>query len=338
MAACGGGHAAHAPDAAAADGHGDAVVADTGALAPPGHWAAMTSNTELDLFSVWGSSPDAVWAVGFQNVAVFYDGTEWEVRSLPASVTGVSLGPVRGTGPDDVYLLADEQVLRFDGASWTQIADLSSQPVCDLGQPMGMSVPPQPGAGAYVGCFQIEEVAAPLALYHVAPDGTVAQVVSTTVDAACIGWDGVLARASDDILLAGCPGQRWDGSQLTPLGSGAGPAVTAFWSASPQVMFASDRNYNGGGDSRLASWSGADWAWLSTGFSGTLDGVSGTSGTRVMGVGSDASSAGKIVLYDGTGITDAVLPAGTPTLAGIWAAPDGEVFAVGAAGTILHGT
>jgi hypothetical protein len=46
---------------------------------------------------------------------------------------------------------------------------------------------------------------------------------------------------------------------------------------------------------------------------------------------------GFVTYYDGTGWTNAVLPSGTDTLTAVWAAPTGQVFAVGDNGTIVGG-
>jgi hypothetical protein len=51
-------------------------------------WTQMTSNTDRDLFGVWGSSASAVWAVGESGTAAFYNGVEWEVRTLPSQLGG----------------------------------------------------------------------------------------------------------------------------------------------------------------------------------------------------------------------------------------------------------
>jgi hypothetical protein len=66
------------------------------------------------------------------------------------------------------------------------------------------------------------------------------------------------------------------------------------------------------------------------------NGVSGTSSSNVLAVGSKGSSnLGLIVRYDGSDWTEMNAPALTPTLSDVWAVRDDTAFAVGQLGTIL---
>lgn len=91
----------------------------------------------------------------------------------------------------------------------------------------------------------------------------------------------------------------------------------------------------------MRSYDGNGWTLLNTGLSGTVAGLSGTSATRVFASASNyvgnSVTVGYVLAWDGNGWTQAVIPSGTAGLDGIYAAPNGEVFAVGRAGTILHG-
>jgi len=90
-------------------------------------------------------------------------------------------------------------------------------------------------------------------------------------------------------------------------------------------------------------WAGGPtWTNLNAGLNGTLVAISGTSTGRVFSTGSAVSGSvlvGTVLFWDGLGWTVEAIPAATPRLQGIWAAPlpGGQVFAVGINGTILTG-
>ena len=48
-----------------------------------GEWVQMDSGTTNDLNGVWGTSADNVYAVGYGNTVLHYDGTSWSPESLP---------------------------------------------------------------------------------------------------------------------------------------------------------------------------------------------------------------------------------------------------------------
>ena len=79
----------------------------------------MTSSTDNDLVSVWGSSATAVWAVGYNGTAVFYDGVQWQVQSPPIASTAV-IWSVSGTAAGNVFAVgSDNTVYKYDGTSWS---------------------------------------------------------------------------------------------------------------------------------------------------------------------------------------------------------------------------
>ncbi|MFZ5786510.1 MAG: hypothetical protein ACOY3Y_08730, partial [Acidobacteriota bacterium] len=70
--------------------------------------------------SVWGASPNDVYAVAYSKL-VHYDGSSW---SLVTSTVfqGEPTRRVWGRGPAEVYVAGDwGRVFRFDGAGWTAI-------------------------------------------------------------------------------------------------------------------------------------------------------------------------------------------------------------------------
>jgi photosystem II stability/assembly factor-like uncharacterized protein len=59
-----------------------------------------------NLFDIWGSGPDDVYAVGEKATILHYDGQAWAKLRLPASSsTSADLFSVWGTDPDNVYVV-----------------------------------------------------------------------------------------------------------------------------------------------------------------------------------------------------------------------------------------
>jgi hypothetical protein len=96
------------------------------------------SGLPANLYSVWGASGNAVWAVGNEGKVIFYDGQKWAVQATPTKST---LTSVWGTGPKDVWAAGfDGVVLHFDGVKWSDSSppDLVFVPIgVDGGPPKG---------------------------------------------------------------------------------------------------------------------------------------------------------------------------------------------------------
>ncbi len=70
----------------------------------------------MQLSAVHGGDEANVWAVGNAGVALQFDGQDFVLHRPPSekASTGVWVG-----GPDDVWMLSSDQVLRWDGQTWT---------------------------------------------------------------------------------------------------------------------------------------------------------------------------------------------------------------------------
>ncbi|MCH7717205.1 MAG: Ig-like domain-containing protein, partial [Gemmatimonadetes bacterium] len=97
------------------------LIMETGDMGQ--NWVAESpSPTSLDLWDVWGSSLDNVWAVGGNGsvagtgIIVHYDGLAWAVEP-----TGTidHVAALWGFASDDVWAVGDfGQILHYDGTSW----------------------------------------------------------------------------------------------------------------------------------------------------------------------------------------------------------------------------
>jgi hypothetical protein len=304
------------------------------AMCTPGGWVKQTSNTNQSLLGVWGSSASAVWAVGQAGTAVFWNGAQWQVRTVPAQASNAYLVAIHGTAANNVFAFGSKVLIRFDGSQWNFVADLQGQ---NCTQPSGLFATGNATNDVYVSCWYSPGVAsaAYVELYKVSGTGTITPVTSTYDGVfGCFYYSGgVWVFSPTKIWTGGCAVREWNGSMLSTVGTAT--AATEIWAANANAVFTLNyENYSGG---TVNWWNGSVWAPLSTGFNGALSGVSGTAANRVFFSGFDSNNNGAVLYYDGLGFTRATLPAGVNQLYAIWAAPTGEVVTVGSQGTILKG-
>ena len=79
-------------------------------------WSPQASGTTNNLFGIWGSAPNDVFAVGANGTILHYDGTGW---SAQASGTTGHLYGVWGSSKYDVFAVGQEVILRYDGTRWS---------------------------------------------------------------------------------------------------------------------------------------------------------------------------------------------------------------------------
>src|SRR5262249_16488817 len=60
------------------------------------------SNSNRRLRAVWGSSANAVWAIGEYGTALYFDGSVWRPRATPAEVQVAELISIHGTSANKV--------------------------------------------------------------------------------------------------------------------------------------------------------------------------------------------------------------------------------------------
>jgi hypothetical protein len=264
---------------------------------------------------VWGSSASAVWAVGRQGTTVFYNGSAWKV--IPSGVTDI-FQCVHGVAATSVFAsTTNGKLFKFDGTGWSYVTKVNAyDSACVFA-----TGPDEVLLAAYVANYGTK-------LYQVA------QGVATEVGSLNNQVSGAYSMSGDspnDVWVVGNDSLKWNGATATKLGVyGFGVYV-----ASPTAVFLTDGI---GTDDRR--WSGSSSTQLlNTGASGRLHGIHGTAAGRWFTVGGDFNAnTGMLIEWDGLGFTKAVLPSGVKFLRGVFAAPTGEVFAVGNAGTIVLGT
>jgi hypothetical protein len=315
---------------------------DAGACKPSG-WRSMTSNSNQSLNAVWGTSASSVWAVGGGGTALYYDGIRWQARPTPQEVQPDSLMSVSGTGDNNIFASgisstssnSTTSVIRFDGTSWSFFGRIAvARPSC---------------VGAYTDndAFLWGRIASAsgaandmAALYRVT-GGVASMVMTAPVPffqnlATC----GIRVFSPTDIVVTGqAQVFRIDSvaKTATPLGSASLAGQNgALWAHDTNNLFITF-------GANAQRWSGGPaWTNLTTGLNGVMLALSGTSSSRVFASGWASVSSmqvGTVLFWDGLGWTVEAIPAATPRLQGVWAAPlpGGQVFAVGINGTIVTG-
>ena len=295
-----------------------------------GGWQALTSNATVDLHSIWGTSASNIWAGGRNGTMLHWDGVQWQARS--SGVTGDITG-IRGTSASDIFAIATDHsyyatLIHFDGTSWSPYGGLNALGFeVDADYAIAV-IPVGPGEAYVVGDNE---------MLH-ATGGTLTPVASGAAsyqfenESNGSGW----AFSPTDVWIAMAFISKWDGTTLTKPGAAVGiygSYYGAMWAASEQAIFVSSQ-------ANVLFWNGTAWTLLNTGLSGDVTGVWGTSANRVFASAQytpyQGTSTGYVLVWDGVGWTQETIPT-SPGLNAIYAAPTGEVFAVGDLGTILEG-
>jgi len=272
----------------------------------------MTSNTNQNLYSVWGSSATAVWAVGAQGVAVFYNGTQWVVKSPPSLAT---LYSVHGTAANNVFAAGNSgKIYKWDGTAWSVAATL---PCGVLQAGVFVDGPDTLWVGGSTGSYFTS-------LYRV-ESGIVTLVGSAYESFDNGGGAAVWANSPTDVwvdIQDGYPA-HYDGTMVTN-NTSATINGDAIWASSATNVLIGGRTF-------IQQWNGSSFTSIATGLTANLGGLSGTSATWVFGAVAD----GSVITFDGSSITNQKTPAAE--LNAIFAAATGEVFAVGNGGAIVKG-
>lgn len=310
-------------------------------------WEAPLPQGET-LHAAWAAAEDDVWMVGEHGVLLHYDGTNF--RNVDAG-TQAALLAVHGSAADDVWAVGSGGVvLHYDGANWNS-TDVSSLIDASAGSM----------TGALYGVFA-------------AAHDSVWAVGFSGVKSVILHFDGqswtnqALSLTSDQILRSvfGVSGQKvwavgdkgtilsFDGTQWTVDKS---PTQAALYSVHALV----DHDVWAVGANVALRWNGMAWSNVSTGLTGTLQGVRvdiaapppSDAGTMMMTptmMPADAgapqppkgpwsvwafSASGQVFRYNGT--LWAELPSGTMTAHdGVARLASGVMLAVGDAGQIIR--
>lgn len=289
-------------------------------------WVAMNSGTMNTLYSAWGSSPTSVWVGGVSGTLLHWNGAQWQAR---ASGTTDSLRTLSGTSETSIFARAGWTLRHFDGSNWQDISALVGFTYIDC-------ITAVADRTVMVGTFSgsVGNLRFNLTRVTGAGGSWVATLLgsSAVTEAHC----SLSALPGGQVVVASSPALVWNGAALVQAGAAArdvASQVSSIYATSPDHALVGRESYN------VEILNAGQWTSLNVGFEPVA--IVGTSFTRAFLIGGmDPSSTlglPSIALWDGAGATTQTLPAGTGVLLGGWAAPTGEVFAVGGDGLILRG-
>ena len=273
-------------------------------------WKRENPGSDANLYAVWGTAADNVFAVGGGGLIVHYDGSRWS--SMVSGITS-DLYAVYGRSSDDVYAAgANGQVLHYDGTAWYSLSNISLGVVHDVWT--------APGQSLYV-CGSAGEWCHDGNLWRRIAGGVVGQAMQGFVGRVHPALSEELLQL---IVVSGNAVSYWTRGTWDYAHWPLNRAVRGLWGLSSGNLFAVCRD-----GYVFSTEDGIFKSGRPTQVH--LNAVHGRSSKCVYAVGSN----GKIIHYDGDKWTE--LPTSAPeSLAGVWVGPGGEVFAVGYQGVVLH--
>ncbi|MBL8955552.1 MAG: hypothetical protein JNK82_32555, partial [Myxococcaceae bacterium] len=300
-------------------------------------WSQLTTGTSQPLTAVWGSAANSVWAGGPSATMLFWNGAVWQARAVPTTYDIRSLG---GASATSVFAVAKASsppfaMLHFDGATWSNISTALSLSNVELWDDdtciAGVGEREAYWASVEARYNPIRPV---LALHRIQHDGAAwsRQLLGEyplTSGQAQVPCQVQVLPGGQAAIAAGVT-VLWNGATLSPLGSSM-VASKGIHLASPTDGVAVS--------GVLHVLTSGTWATLNLGMSPNA--MHGTNANRVFIVGYQQMNTTlypRVSMWDGLGTTALTMPPmATGPLYAVWAAPTGEVFAVGQNGLVLKG-
>ncbi|HEX5058300.1 MAG TPA: hypothetical protein VFV99_03020 [Kofleriaceae bacterium] len=82
-------------------------------------WSPTIQPTSETLYSIWGTAPDNIYAVGRNGTILHHDGLSWTQQPSP---TSFDLHAIQGTAANDIYAAGDSlALLHYNGSQWTSV-------------------------------------------------------------------------------------------------------------------------------------------------------------------------------------------------------------------------
>jgi len=278
---------------------------------PVSGWTPMTSNTGVNLYSLWVAGRGDAYAGGDAGTMLHYDGIAWTPQVFPTTAQGAAIVGLWGTSTNDVYAVAGTKIFHWDGMTWRE-ETTSPQPLLAIA-----------GAGGLV-------TAAGTNATIVQFDGAT-WTTTTNVLGLPATLDAIWAADADDIFAAGSGGVvlRFHGGMWTTSKPPGGLKLDAIWgSAANDVIAVGD---HGGTGATIFHFDGG-WTTESLNVVSNLLGVWG-SGGAVFACG----QSGGIALRT-AGVWASMTTPAAVDIQAISGSSQSDVFAVGRGGTIWRYT
>lgn len=299
------------------------------------------------VYSVWGSGPNDVWAVGSWGTVLHYDGSKWSTsRVLTDAGQPKTLISVWGSGPNDVWIASVDDVRhcdgwKEDGPDWsaaqilTKVDTLPSQ-LLGLWGTGAKDVWVLHGANLISGSLVTK-------ILHsegwVDGSPSLKPAFDHLTSGSTSNIRGIWGSSPSDVWVVGDRGRIfrssgfWGGmASWKQVNSNTHSHLRAVWGSAPDDIWAvgdlgTIRHYTHNEGGELV------WSYVSSPTGSKLGSVWGSSGSDVWAVG----EGGTIVHGDGTTWTTSSVPKAATNipLYGVWGSGPNDVWIVGER-LILH--
>ena len=285
-------------------------------------WTLENSGTTNTLNAVWGTASNDVFAVGNAGTILHRNGSAW---SPMTSGTTEDLRGVWGFASNDVYVVGRRlTVLHYDGNAWTTMSTTHPAFLPSLNAIWGSASDLWAVGSGYLRMH-----------YNGSSWSGTTNIITNSLHA-------VWGSSASNVLAVGDFGSVYRHNGSTWSGDLDVTGINDLWldfrgiwgATSTDVFVVGDYDPNGIGDGdssgTVLKFDGSQWSFLWRDQIPELRAIWGTSTSDFFVVG----LRGAIAHHDGTAFQ--IMDSGiTQNLLGIWGA-GGDVFAVGASGTILH--
>lgn len=281
-------------------------------------WTEMTSSSAADLYGVWGSGPEDVFAVGSGGAILHYDGAEWEGQD--SGVT-VRLHAVWGSSSSNVYAVGGVgSILHYDGSEWSPVVSGTTDTLQSISGSAHDNIYAVSGTGTI--------------LHYAGPSGwnDATPATTTPLSAVWINSDGSDGMAVGREALTGDRIYRLVAGVWTERPVPATPYLNALSGSSISDL------YTVGAYNTVMRYDSEGWVSvpLPSGKTWHLYGVWRASSGLLVAVGRTVPEDDEnILIHDGR--SWAAVASGSPRpLNAAWGSGPSDIFVVGERGRILH--
>ncbi|MCA9673104.1 MAG: hypothetical protein KC503_46245 [Myxococcales bacterium] len=263
-----------------------------------GGFTALTEN----LYGLWGSAPDNVFAVGEVGAILRWDGRRWTPMT---SGTSKALYNVWGRSATDVYAVGrDGTMLHYDGTRWSAMTSGTTQSIYGI-------------HGTASVLFAVGNKG--LVMRHDGQSWTVGQSGNRALYNVWAASDGEAFAAGDAGRIV-----RYAAGQWQAMTSGTPRNLSGVWGTSPTNV------YVVGTLGTALHYDGNGWTLLNTGLGAAMQTITGNSATDMTAIG----LFGRVVHFDGTTWTETKVTS-TTKFHGLWVAP-GHTFVSAEGGALFY--
>jgi hypothetical protein len=263
----------------------------------------QTSGTTAELYGMWGSDANNVWAVGAGGTILKWDGASW--ISVSSGTTN-DLAAVWGTQASNVWAVgAAGTILRWNGSAWSSHTSGTTNNLLGLWGSDANDV------------------------WAVGMNGTILKwngISWSHLSGATINFSGMWGSDTNNVWIVGDAGQIRHRSGLlwvTQLSNTTSP-LSAIWGSDISHIWAV------GGFGEIVMWNGTGWNPQFSYTNSDLSGVWGLDSNSVWAAG----LSGALFFWNGN-IWAPLATGTTADLRAVWGSDANNIWTIGASGTIL---